>query len=117
MKKIDLSVIIPIYNEQESIVELYQQIVKSIKNKLEYELIFINDGSTDNSFNIINDLLLNDNNIKIINFNSNKGKSEALNYGFNHSSGEIIITIDGDLQDDPEEFFSLIEKINSGSDM
>ena len=117
MKKIDLSVIIPIYNEQESIVELYQQIVKSIKNKLEYELIFINDGSTDNSFNIINELLLNDSNIKIINFNSNKGKSEALNYGFNYSSGEIIITIDGDLQDDPEEFFSLIEKINSGSDM
>ena len=87
MKKIDLSVIIPVYNEEESILELYQQIVNSINNKLTYELIFINDGSTDNSFNIINKLLVDDNNIKVISFTSNQGKSEALNYGFNYSSG------------------------------
>ena len=117
MKKIDLSVIIPVYNEEESILELYQQIVNSIKNKLTYELIFINDGSTDNSFNVINKLLVDDNNIKVISFTSNQGKSEALNYGFNYSSGEIIITIDADLQDNPAEFFNLIKKINSGSDM
>jgi len=117
MKKVDLSVIIPIYNEEESIIELYQQILNSIQNKLTYELIFINDGSIDNSFNVINELLLKDNNVRIISFSYNKGKSEALNYGFNHCSGNIIITIDGDLQDDPMEFFTLIEKINSGSDM
>ena len=117
MKKIDLSIIIPIYNEEESIVELYQQINKAIQNKLTYELIFINDGSTDNSFSVIKQLLLQDDNVKIISFTSNKGKSEALNYGFNNCSGNIVITIDGDLQDDPMEFFSLIEKINSGSDM
>ena len=117
MKKIDLSVIIPVYNEEESILELYQQIVNSIKNKLTYELIFINDGSTDISLNVINKLLVDDNNIKVISFTSNQGKSEALNYGFNYSSGEIIITIDADLQDNPAEFFNLIKKINSGSDM
>ena len=117
MKKIDLSIIVPVYNEEESIVELYQQIIDSVKNKLTYELIFINDGSTDSSLEILNELLLNDNNIKIISFSSNKGKSESLNYAFNNCFGEIIITIDGDLQDDPAEFPNLIEKINSGSDM
>ena len=117
MKKIDLSIIVPVYNEEESIVELYQQIIDSVKNKLTYELIFINDGSTDSSLEILNELLLNDNNIKIISFSSNKGKSESLNYAFNNCFGEIIITIDGDLQDDPAEFPNLIQKINSGSDM
>ena len=117
MKKIDLSIIVPIYNEEESLIELYEQIVRAIQDKITYELIFINDGSTDNSFNIIKQLLLKDNNIKIINFTCNKGKSEALNYGFNNCSGNIVVTIDGDLQDNPMEFFHLIDKINSGSDM
>ncbi|MBI45341.1 MAG: glycosyltransferase [Candidatus Marinimicrobia bacterium] len=117
MKKIDLSIIIPIYNEEDSILPLYKQIIQSIDNKLVYEIIFINDGSTDQSLELINQLLLKDSNIKIINFISNKGKSEALNYGFKNCFGRIVITIDGDLQDDPNEFFSLIDKINSGSDM
>jgi len=117
MNKVDLSIIIPIYNEEKSIIELYEQIIHTIKNKSTYELIFINDGSTDNSFKIMNQLLVKDSNIKIINFVYNQGKSEALNYGFNNCSGNIVITIDGDLQDDPIEFLSLIKKINSGSDM
>jgi len=117
MKQIDLSIIIPIYNEEDSIVKLYNQIIKSVDDKSTYEIIFINDGSTDNSFDIIKKLLLNNRNVKLIDFITNKGKSEALNYGFNNCIGNVIITIDGDLQDDPMEFTNLINKINSGSDM
>ena len=117
MKKIDLSIIIPIYNEEESILPLYNQIIEAIADKLIYEIIFVNDGSTDKSLESINQLLSKNDNVKIINFISNKGKSEALNYGFKNCYGNIVITIDGDLQDDPNEFFSLIDKINLGSDM
>ena len=117
MKQIDISILIPIFNEQDSIKELYQEIKINIPQDFSYEIIYINDGSSDSSLNIINSILAVNDNVKLINLFVNSGKSEALNIGFDKANGDIIFTIDGDLQDDPKEIPNLIDKIKSGSDM
>ena len=117
MKQIDISILIPIFNEEDSISELYNELLSKLPANSIYEIIFINDGSSDNSSNEISYILQKDNNVKLINFFINGGKSEALSLGFRKASGDIIITIDGDLQDDPSEIKNLIDKIHSGSDM
>ena len=117
MKQIDISILIQIFNEEDSISELYNELLSELPTNSIYEIIFINDGSSDNSSNEISHILQKDNNVKLINFFINGGKSEALSLGFRKASGDIIITIDGDLQDDPSEIKNLIDKIHSGSDM
>jgi glycosyltransferase involved in cell wall biosynthesis len=117
MKQIDISILVPVFNEQDSISELYGELLNGLPANSAYEIIFINDGSSDNSINEINNIFKKDNNVKLINFFINGGKSEALNLGFRKALGDIIITIDGDLQDDPSEIKNLIDKIRSGSDM
>ena len=116
-KNLDISVVIPVFNEEESLVELNNQILNSIDKNKTYELIYINDGSTDQSKNILSNLASKNSNIRLINFYKNKGKADALNAGFYFSSGKIIITLDSDLQDDPNEFQKLIKEIDNGSDM
>tara|TARA_X000000368_G_scaffold162941_1_gene128415 strand:+ start:1 stop:954 length:954 start_codon:yes stop_codon:yes gene_type:complete len=104
----DLSIVIPLYNEDESIGELHLKIVSSLSNSsLNYEIIFIDDGSSDNSWNIIKDLTKRFNNIRAIRFLTNYGKSMALSAGFKLTKGEVVITIDADLQDDPNEILQL----------
>ena len=117
MKELNLSIIIPIYNEESSIERLYNEIKNSLSDNYTYEIIFINDGSTDSSFSNIQSLISPNNKVKLIDFHANRGKSEALNCAFKNSIGNIIITLDGDLQDDPQEFINLIKKIEMGSDM
>ena len=109
-EEIYLSVIIPVYNEEESVIELYEQInqVLSSFNKL-YEIIFIDDGSMDKTVHKIEDIK--DENVKLIQFQRNFGKAEALSCGFSNSRGDIIITMDGDLQDDPKEIPRFIEDL------
>jgi glycosyltransferase involved in cell wall biosynthesis len=109
--KILLSVIIPLFNEEESLKELYNQILSEVNahSLRPYELIFINDGSSDNSFDILTELKSQDKNIRIINFYRNYGKAAALTVGFKLSKGENIITMDADLQDDPKEIQKFIE--------
>ena len=114
---IDISIIIPVFNEEDSIAELNNQIISSISEKYSFEIIYVNDGSTDTSKNIIESILENNPHIKLISFYENRGKSEALNVGFKKATGNIIITLDSDLQDDPQEFDKLINKINTGFDM
>ena len=114
---IDISIVIPVFNEEESIVELNTQILGALSEKYSYEILYINDGSNDNSKNIINSLIENNSRIRLISFYRNKGKSDALNAGFKISKGKIVITLDSDLQDDPHEFNKLINKINDGWDM
>ena len=114
---IDISIIIPVFNEEDSISELNNQIISSISEKYSFEIIYVNDGSTDTSKNIIESILENNPHIKLISFYENRGKSEALNVGFKKATGNIIITLDSDLQDDPKEFDKLINKINTGFDM
>ena len=112
-----LSIVIPVFNEEDSVEELYFQIKDSLKMESEYEIIFIDDGSSDNSKKNINDLINQDSNVRLISFYRNFGKSAALSEGFKHASGDIIITMDADLQDDPNEITNLINKLNEGFDL
>ena len=100
----DISLVIPLYNEDESIKELYDWIVRVAKNNsLTYEIIFVNDGSTDNSWKVIEELSEIDTNVHGIKFRRNYGKSAALYCGFKKAQGDVVITMDADLQDSPDE--------------
>lgn len=100
----DISLVIPLYNEDESIKELYDWIVRvAKKNSLTYEIIFVNDGSTDNSWKVIEELSEKDTNVHGIKFRRNYGKSAALYCGFKKAQGDVVITMDADLQDSPDE--------------
>lgn len=112
MSKTDISVVIPLLNEAESLPELHEWIVRVMKaNNFSYEIIFIDDGSTDNSWEIINQLSSNDANVKAIRFRRNYGKSAALNVGFEACKGNVVITMDADLQDSPDEIPELYKMI------
>jgi len=112
-----LSIVIPVFNEEESIPELYLQIKDALKGESEYEIIFVDDGSSDNSKKYINALINQNSNVRLISFYRNFGKSAALSEGFKHVSGDIIITMDADLQDDPNEINNLINKLDEGFDL
>ncbi len=113
-----VSVVIPLLNEEESLNILTNEVRKAIKNlNIDHEIIFINDGSTDNSLNIIKGIARTDKKIKYISFNKNYGKSAALQMGFKHASGDVVITMDADLQDDPNEIPNLIAKLEEGYDL
>ena len=117
MKKI--SFIIPVFNEQKSLPELFSQILAIFSGKLkryDYEIIFINDGSTDDSLKIIKNFKKNNSKIVIISFRKNLGKATALNEGFKKVKGDIVVTMDADLQDDPKNLPLLIDQLNKGFD-
>ena len=111
-----LSFVIPVYNEEKSLKELHKKIIENIPNT-SYEIIFIDDGSTDNSHAIINEIAKRDPNIKLIRFRTNFGKAAALQAGFDKAMGDVIFTMDADLQDDPKEIPGFLEKINEGYDL
>jgi glycosyltransferase involved in cell wall biosynthesis len=115
----NISVVIPLLNEQESLTELNDWIAKIMQsNHFSYEIIFIDDGSIDDSWNIITQLSSKDNNIKGIRFLKNFGKSQALHAGFEKAKGDVVITMDADLQDNPEEIPELYNMIvNDGFDL
>ncbi|GHA41680.1 glycosyl transferase family 2 [Salinimicrobium marinum] len=109
-----LSIVIPLLNEEESLQELYNWIVKVLRsNSFSYEIIFIDDGSTDNSWKIIQQIAAEDEAVKGIKFNRNYGKSQALHVGFDKAQGDVIITMDADLQDNPEEIPELYQLITT----
>ena len=111
-EKIAISVIIPLYNEAASLQELCQRITKMLgQHQYAYEIIFVDDGSTDGSWEVVQNLSKEDAHIKGIQFNSNCGKSAALNMGFFHCKGEVVVTLDADLQDSPEEIPALYKMI------
>ncbi len=108
----DISVVIPLYNEDESLGELYCWIDKVMKaNSFSYEVIFVNDGSTDRSWQVIDDLSKQSNNVKGISFRRNYGKSPALYCGFKEAQGDVVVTMDADLQDSPDEIPELYRMI------
>ena len=110
----DISVVIPLLNEEESLPELAAWIARIMKdNNLSYELIFIDDGSKDKSWQIIEDLADKNSFIKGIKFRRNYGKAAALNVGFDQAMGDVVITMDADLQDSPDEIpelYTMIKK-------
>lgn len=116
----EYSVIIPVFNESESFTELIgrlAKVFKSVGKENSFEIIFVDDGSTDSSKEILRNLCLQQACVRAIFLRKNSGKSFALNAGFIHAKGNFIITIDGDLQDRPEEIPRLIKKINEGYDL
>ena len=113
----NISIIVPIYNEESSINQLYDEIIDSLKDITEiYEIIFVDDGSTDKSISNINNLTSKDNNVILVQLNRNYGKSDALQEGFNIVKYDYVITMDGDLQDDPKEIKNLINVLDDGWD-
>ena len=111
----NLSIVIPLLNEEESLQELHDWIVTVMKsNNYTYEVLFIDDGSSDNSWSIIEKLSAENPNIKGIRFQKNYGKSQALHAGFAKAQGDVIITMDADLQDNPEEIPELNDMIVKG---
>ena len=112
----NLSVVIPLLNEQESLKELYDWIAKVMQsNRFSYEIIFIDDGSTDGSWETISEFSRKDKHVKGIQFLKNFGKSQALHAGFSKAQGDVVITMDADLQDNPDEIpelYNMISKEN-----
>lgn len=109
-----ISIVIPLLNEQESIPELYRWITSVMKtNQYSYEVIFIDDGSSDSSWQEIQNIVAKDEHIKAIQFLKNYGKSQALHAGFEMVQGEVVITMDADLQDNPEEIPELFELVKN----
>ena len=108
----DISVIVPLFNEAESLPELYAWIQRVMNaNKFTYEVIFINDGSTDDSWKVIQDLKAKSDNVRAIRFRRNYGKSPALFCGFERAEGDVVITMDADLQDSPDEIPELYRMV------
>ena len=112
-----LSVIVPVYNECESVADFIQELLDIYRNDSSVEVIFVNDGSTDNTLSILENNINSIPGWKIVNLYRNYGKSIALQAGFDIAQGSIVATIDGDLQDNPREIKNLIDHLNKGYDL
>jgi len=110
----DITVVIPVYNEKDSIAPLYNELKVALeRTKLSYEIIFVDDGSSDNTFEKVRTLNNQNKNVRAVQFTKNFQKAAALTAGFREAKGDVIITLDGDLQDDPNEIPKLLECIKS----
>ena len=118
MAKTDISIVIPVLDEEENIPVLYSELKKVMDalNK-NYEIIFIDDGSKDKTFKILKGLQEKDKKVKIIKFRKNFGQTSAIQAGFDNANGKLIITMDADLQNDPGDIPELLDKINEGYDV
>ena len=109
---IDVSVVIPFLNEEESLPELYQQLTEVlVSSRWSYELIFVDDGSSDDGWNFVRSIIKNDASVRAVKFTRNFGKSQALHVGFDLAQGDVVFTIDADLQDSPKELPVLYKKL------
>jgi len=116
--EVDLSVLIPLYNERDNLRPLFQKITEVLDgNGLEWEVIFVDDGSDDGSAEIISDLEASFSRVKVVSLRRNFGKSAALDTGFQEAKGKWVVIMDADLQDDPEEIPGLIEMLSDGYDL
>ncbi len=112
-----ISVVVPLFNEAESLTELYNEINKALSPGFDYEVIFVDDGSTDTSWDVIERLSSENEHVLGIKFRRNYGKSSALNEGFKLATGDYVATMDADLQDDPNEVPEMVEMLRSGYDL
>jgi glycosyltransferase involved in cell wall biosynthesis len=112
-----ISVVAPLFNEQDNIGPLYFQIKQALDGKYGYEIIFVDDGSNDNSFDELAKWQKDDDNVRVIRFRKNFGQTAALSAGFAHARGKIIVAIDADLQNDPADIPSMIAKLDEGYDV
>ena len=113
-----ISIVVPVYNESDSIRLLINEIINVMKShQLLFELIIVNDGSVDSTSNVLENLSIEIKQLTVINLRKNYGQTAALAAGFDHSNGDIIVTLDGDLQNDPNDIPTLITNINEGYDL
>ena len=118
MGSIDISIVLPILNEEENLEELHSKLSETlIKLGREYEIITVDDGSTDGSFEVLKRLHQKDPRLKAIKFRRNFGQTAAMSAGFHHARGDVIITMDSDLQNDPEDIPRLLDKLDEGYDV
>ncbi|AKB29604.1 Glycosyl transferase, family 2 [Methanosarcina siciliae T4/M] len=111
---VELSIVIPAYNEEESVVPCYWEVIEALKPLgKSYEIIFLDDGSTDSTFEKLNELSKTDNRLRVLKLRKNFGQSAALRAGFDHAEGRYIITMDADLQNDPHDIPLLLQKLES----
>ncbi len=114
----ELSIIIPLFNEDKNLNALYGELKSSLKSLgKSYEMVFIDDGSNDNSWSVLEKLRATDEDVKGIQFRKNSGKAAALSAGFKYAQGKIIVTMDADLQDDSREIPKFVDKLNEGYDL
>ncbi|MGW8144728.1 MAG: glycosyltransferase family 2 protein [Anaerolineales bacterium] len=117
-EEVEVSVVIPVFNEHESIPELYDRLSASLLSSGKiYEIIFIDDGSTDGTFEVLNGIQFQDSRVWVIQLRRNFGQSAAFSAGFDLAHGEAIVTMDGDLQNDPADIPNLLEKLDEGFDV
>ena len=118
MKIKKLSIVLPVYNEEENIQPLYE-LLSVVLNKCgrDFEILFVDDGSNDNSFEVLKDIQSSDNKVRLIKLRSNFGQSAAMDAGIRNSKGDIIVMMDADMQNDPRDIPKLLEKMESGYDM
>lgn len=116
--RVDLSIVVPIYNEEESITHLYERVTAALANTaFAYELILVDDGSSDRSFLLLKDIAGQDSRVKVIRFRRNFGQTAAMAAGFDAASGRVVVPMDGDLQNDPSDIPKLLAKIDEGYDV
>lgn len=116
-RAVELSIVVPVFDEQGSLKELYEEILQAVSGKYDFEIIFVDDGSSDNSLDILTEFQRNDDRVRVIRFRSNFGQTAALSAGFEHSRGNIIIPMDADGQNDPADIPKLVSKLNEGYDI
>ncbi|MHB8810917.1 MAG: glycosyltransferase family 2 protein [Desulfobulbaceae bacterium] len=117
-KQVDVSIVVPLYNEEGNVQELYRELRSVLdRHSYTYEILFINDGSTDRTADLLKEMSSSDPHVVVVNFRRNFGQTAAMSAGFDYSRGDIVITMDGDLQNDPADIPKFLEKINEGHDV
>jgi glycosyltransferase involved in cell wall biosynthesis len=115
---VDISVVVPLYNEEENALLLYEELQSVLSGLSQtWEIIFIDDGSSDRTLEILDNIQRNDSCVRVVGLRRNFGQTAAMTAGFDHAHGDIIITMDGDLQNDPHDIPRMIEKLNEGFDV
>ena len=109
---LDISVVIPLYNEEESLLELYEELREALLvGGVSYEILFVDDGSTDGSGEVVDSIAHRDSAVGVVHFRRNFGKASALDAGFKRSRGDVVVTMDADLQDSPEAISELVQEV------
>lgn len=113
----EVSVVVPLLDEQDNLPALYEQITQALDARYTYEILFVDDGSTDHSFELLKGLHAKDSRVRVLRFRKNFGQTAAMSAGFEHARGQIIVALDADLQNDPADIPMLVDKLKEGYDV